>query len=120
MGRKKKLFSAENDVTPEEIVNENKYSDFVAEDVISTIDYDTYFSDDIASDYGSTISEFIDAEKNTEVVTVPIICKLKDGKVGVDYKGFGIVVDVDNINTNKITLKVYGEIGNPDFRFEVI
>ena len=120
MGRKKKLFSAENDVTTEEIVNEDKYSDFVAEDMVDSIDFNKYFSDDIESDYGSAISQYIESEKNTEEVIVPVICKLKDGKVVVDYKGFGIIVDADNITANKITLKIYGEIGKSDFRFEVI
>lgn len=53
-------------------------------------------------------------------VVVPVVGKINSNKVVVDYEGYGLVVNVDNANIDKVTLRVYGVLGQADFDYEVV
>lgn len=118
MSKKKKLLDANN----EPVVNEtgDEYSDFVAEDVIDSVNYNEYFSNNVSSDCSPAISQFTETEDKFKEVVLPVKCRVGKDKVVVDYKGFGLVVNIADSNVNKITLRVYGDIGSADFCYEVV
>ena len=83
-----------------------------------------YYADDYGVfDSGDSdfVSEMLDkkAEKYTEVIA-PVIAKINEYSVVVEYNGYGFVVNVDNSDIPNVTLKVSGVIGEPNFTFEVV
>ena len=118
MSKKKKLLDTNN----EPVVNKtgDEYSDFVAEDVIDSVNYIEDFTNDVETDYSPAISQFAETEDKFKEVVLPVKCRVGKDKIVVDYKGFGLVVNIADSNVNKITLKVYGNIGSADFRYEVV
>lgn len=67
-------------------------------------------------------TEDVETEDNMDYLeaVVPALAKIDRNKVIVDYQGYGLIVDLDDVNANSVTLKVSGEIGTSDFSFEVV
>lgn len=69
-----------------------------------------------------TLNDIVEDVKTKQAVevVVPVGGKISENKVVVDYEGYGLVVDVKDANVNKVTLRIYGVLGQADFRYEVV
>lgn len=99
--------------------NESTGDKYSFENIDKMISIDTVVDNDIKV-YTKTIDNADVSNTDYIEVVVPVLAKVGKDKVVVDYQGYGITVNVDDVNTKTVMLKVNGEIGTPDFTYEVI
>lgn len=97
----------------------DKYSFENIDKMINADTADTAIDNDIKV-YTETIDNADVSNTDYIEVVVPVLTKIGKDKVVVDYQGYGITVNVDDVNAKTVTLRVNGEIGTPDFTYEVI
>ena len=146
MSKKKKSYDDYNDLGSYNEYNSVSNSDFAA-DVTANTDYTAEIASDynfteinesvdkysfesidelentpVIDNDIQVYTEDVDNDKNTDYleIVVPVLAKIGKNKVVVDYQGYGLTVDLDDTTTKFVTLKVRGEIGTPDFNFEVV
>ena len=127
MGRKRKdkysEFDSIDDVIDDVVVDNtptNSLADTVAT-YLADYDYPVSFAKD-KDEIVITLDDMIgDVKTNQAIeVVVPVVGKINSNKVVVDYEGYGLMVNVDNANINKVTLRIYGVLGQADFDYEVV
>ena len=131
MGRKRKEkydeFDDMDNVTDIDNVIDNVDVDEASPDKLSYVmesyltDYD-YPVNSINDEVVLTLNDMVEDVKTKQAVevVVPVGGKISENKVVVDYEGYGLVVDVKNANVDKVTLRVYGVLGQADFSYEVV
>lgn len=131
MGRKRKEKYSEFDdidnVNDIDNVIDNVEVDETSPDQLSYVmesyltDYD-YPVNSINDEVVLTLNDMVEDVKTKQAVevVVPVGGKISDNKVVVDYEGYGLVVDVKDANVDKVTLRVYGVLGQADFSYEVV
>ena len=123
MGRKRKDKYSEFDSIDDVVIDNTQINSLT--DTVTTYlaDYDYPVSpaedkDEIVITLDDMIGD-VKTNQSIEVV-VPVVGKINSNKVVVDYEGYGLVVNVDNANIDKVTLRVYGVLGQADFDYEVV